>query len=91
MPKKKGKELTYGAMRKKALESGRTKSGASHVALAISTAARKGTSPSGVKTKITDVVKALNRTSPKSKVKRSQKKRDTQAYNVISSKYKAGE
>jgi|1_EtaG_2_1085319.scaffolds.fasta_scaffold97035_2 hypothetical protein len=91
MPKKKKKELVYGPMRKKALQSGRTKSGSSHVALKISTASRGGKSPSGEKTDITDIVKALNRTSPKGKVRIAQKKRDTAAYNVVTNKYKEGQ
>ena len=90
MPKKKIKKSTYGAMREKALKSDRTKSGAGHVALAISRA-ESGGEFGGEKSDITTVIKALNRTSPKSKVKRAQKKRDTQAYNIIANKYKEGE
>ena len=90
MANKKKKKPTYGVMRKIALKSGRTKSGSSHVALAISSA-ESGEEFRGEKSDITKIIKALNRTSPKSKVKRAQKKRDTQAYNIIANKYKEGE
>jgi len=90
MANKKKKKPTYGVMRKKALKSGRSKSGSSHVAMAISRA-ESGGKFAGKKADVTSVVKAANRTSPKGKVRRAQNKRDTQAYNVTTNKYKEGE